>query len=360
MLLQELDAHNSHRGASLGSLWDQYVQAHPASTCYHDRAWQTVAERAYHLKTHFLIARDSSNGPVRGIFPLFEIRGPFYSHVSNGLFGAYAPVLGDSLEVRTALLKRMMEIERNGNWKYVVLKTIGSGDAEQSCDPLLNRFGFIRLNAWVVARLKLASDPETMWLGLRDKIRNCVRKAQKHQLEIRSGSDQVVPFYDVLAENMHQKGTPIYGLRFMKELVSSFEGRSEVITIWHEGKVISGALTLFHHKTVVVPFASSRPSALSMSPNNLLYWEIIRRGCERGMETLDFGRSLRDSGALAFKLGWGATVQDQPCHIYTVKELEIDPDRPRVDWFVNRWKKLPRSWADALGPVVCRQVAGLL
>ena len=63
--------------------WDAYVDARPDATCYHLRAWQRVAERAYRMPAPHLLARDRPGGPLRGVLPLFVIGGPFGRSVAR-------------------------------------------------------------------------------------------------------------------------------------------------------------------------------------------------------------------------------------------------------------------------------------
>jgi CelD/BcsL family acetyltransferase involved in cellulose biosynthesis len=94
-----------------------------------------------------------------------------------------------------------------------------------------------------------------------------------------------------------------------------------------------------------------------MNPNNLLYWEIISAACRDGLHTLDFGRSLRGSSPLAFKLGWGAVSTPQPLLVRTLRGRppKMDVASPAVRALVKLWQRLPRGLADALGPQVCRR-----
>jgi len=335
--------------------WDSFVASHPDSNCYHLRAWQVVAQSAYHIQAPFLLARTQIDAPVCGVLPLFSVRGLMNNHMTNGLFGAYGSVLATNEDAKRALLEQAIILFEETGLKHFMIKCLFE-------IPFHEELGLKRSDSWVIATLKLDSDPDKIWHGLRDKIRNCVRKAQRYNLEIRTGDDQLTAFYDVLAENMHHKGSPIYGLQFMKELLASLEGRGEIITLWQKDHAVAGAFLIHHAKTTTVPFASSRPSALSMCPNNLLYWEIIRRSCLRGMAVLDFGRSMKDSGPLAFKLGWGAVTQPHPAYLKSSlgHSLEINIKDRRVDWFVKQWKKLPRPVVNAVGPAVCRRLAGLI
>jgi FemAB-related protein (PEP-CTERM system-associated) len=280
------------------------------------------------------------------VLPLVVIRNPLGGYVTTGLFGAYGPILADSPEAGRALVQTAQGIAEAEGAGYLLLKALGD-------EPLAAAFS--RRDLCVTAMLPLADDPQVLWRGFRDKIRNSIRKAQKSPLEVRVGPGELPGFYDVLAENMHRKGTPIYGIDFMRELVHSLGERAEVVTLWSGGGAVSAALVVYHGRTVYVPFASSRPSSFHMAPNNLLYWEIIERACARGMKILDFGRSPRDASTLKFKLGWGASITPLPYYLYTAhgKPPRLKLDHPGLQFLVRLWQRLPRSLADVLGPSVC-------
>jgi len=332
------------------------MERHPDSTCYHLKAWKVVAQNAYRIEAPFLLAREKAGAEICGALPLFLVRGSIRSHLTNGLFGAYGSILADQEIVRQELIKKAKKILESEGLSVLILKCLKSPSMPTSLELQYCDF-------WEIATLVLDPDPQQVWESLRDKIRNCVRKAIKFKLELRTGRSQLRAFYDVLADNMHQKGAPIYGFHFMNELMEAMEGRVEIMTLWDRDKVVSGALILDHRDTTYVPFASSRPSSLHMSPNNLLYWEIIKRSCLKGMKLLDFGRSLKNSGPLAFKVGWGAKTISQSVWVYTPQDRrnqKLDLGDRRVKWFVRQWKRLPRPVADALGPAVCKRFAGLI
>jgi FemAB-related protein (PEP-CTERM system-associated) len=327
--------------------WDAFVDGRPDANVYHLRAWRRAGERAYGLRAPWLVARDERGGAVRGVLPLFVVRNVLGGYVTSGLFGAYGPVLADSADAARALVDEGLRITRAARASYLNLKV--NGDAQ----PAL---GFARHDTSVHATLALTDDPERQWRGFRDKVRNQVRKAQRNELEPRFGSDGFSGFYDVLAENMHKKGTPTYGSAFFRELLAGLGARGDLLTLWRHGECVAGAFVIEYHGEVHVPFASARPSALRLCPNNLLYWEIIRRACERGLKVLDFGRSPRDSSTLAFKTGWGAVVRPQPMMVYALRgRPRLDGHDPLVERLVTLWQRLPRPVADALGPSVCRR-----
>ena len=164
-----------------------------------------------------------------------------------------------------------------------------------------------------------------------------------------------------LAGNYHRKGTPVYGYAIMRELYAALGAlggdRAEAVTLWKGDEVISGALVVYHKDTVYVPFCSSRAEHFNLNPNNLIYWEIMRRACARGMKTLDFGRSPVDSSSLAFKLGWGAVTTPQPYLLHTARgdPPGLSTEDASVQRLIHLWQRLPRPVADALGPSIHRR-----
>ena len=329
--------------------WDDYVSTHPDGNVYHLSAWRAVAERAYGLKCPFIAVRAGEGGSLCGVLPLFVVDGPLRRYITSGLFGSYGVVLADDEGVRRRLLAEARRVAATHRARFLQLKSLG--DAPPPAD-------FTRVDSCVIGTLPLQPDPNAMWKGFRDKIRNSVRKAEKSGLTLRVGGAELLDsFYDVLAENMHRKGTPIYGFPVMTELCSALGDAAQVYTLWKDDVAVSGALVLNYKGRVYVPFASSRAAYFSLNPNNLLYWEIIRRGCEAGMKLMDFGRSPRDSSTLAFKRHFGAISTSQPFDVYTLRgnPPQLDHEDPTVQRLTHFWQSLPRAVADKLGPEIYKR-----
>jgi FemAB-related protein (PEP-CTERM system-associated) len=334
--------------------WDAYVAAQPGATLYHLRAWKLVAERAYSMRAPFLIARDESSGAVRGALPLFVVDRPFGRYVTSGLFGAYGPLLADDEAAARALLLSAQRVTDAVGGRLLHLKILGQ-------DPL--PVAFDRQEIWVTAHLPLARDWKTVWDGLARNMRNQVRRARQNDLRLVAGNDRLDDFYDVLAENMHRKGSPIYGRAFMRELVEGLGDRAEVVTLRRGEETVAAALTVAFNGVLYVPFASSRARHFSLKPNHLLYWEIIQRGCERGLSVLDFGTSMRGQSTIEFKLHWHPELLPVVSHLYSGTASLSDasptivPTGRAVRWGMKAWQLLPRGLADALGPRVLRWTA---
>ena len=80
---------------------------------------------------------------------------------------------------------------------------------------------------------------------------------------------------------------------------------------------------------------------------------------QRGLKLFDFGRSKRDTGAFAFKKNWG--FEPEPLyyeyHLVKAREVpEINPLNPKYRLLVATWKRLPLPVANALGPLIARNL----
>lgn len=329
--------------------WDAYVAAHENATLYNLSGWGHIAARAYDIAPYLLVSRERIGAPIRGGLPLFVVPRPLNHYVTSGLFGAYGPMLAESAETRAELSEAARRFADAHRAEFLHLKSLDG-------DPTPE--GFMRHDIWVTAKLPLDGGAEAVWGRFKTSIRAAIRQAQKAELEVRWGQENLDAFYDVLADNMHRKGSPIYGRPFMREMLQAFGDAADVLTLWKDGEPISGAMTATFNDVMYVPFASSRAAYFPLRPNNLLYWKIIERGCERGLHTLDYGTSMRGSSTLDFKLHWGARLHPLPSYVYTraaeQPTLAPGPGSRAVSAGVWLFKTMPRPMADSIGPVVSR------
>jgi lipid II:glycine glycyltransferase (peptidoglycan interpeptide bridge formation enzyme) len=271
--------------------------------------------------------------------------------LTTGLFGAYGRVLADGDLYARALIDAAIQRVDLQDATYLHLKLLG-GVPEHL--PLK------RHDEWVTVKLDLAASDDALFRSLSSSMRAKIRHAQRAGLTFHRDRADLGAFYEVLSANMRRKGAPIYGRRFFEVLLESLGARADVVTLRHEGRVVSGALVAWTHGTAYVPFVSSLPSAFPLRANNLLYWEIARAARSEGARALDFGSSLRDSTALQFKTSWGASVE--PIGSYVYAGANAEPALvPRTSFLaragVQLLRCLPRPLYAAVGPRICRWIA---
>jgi lipid II:glycine glycyltransferase (peptidoglycan interpeptide bridge formation enzyme) len=348
--------------------WDAFVAAHPLSTVFHLSAWNRIGSKVYGIDNAIVVARDAK-GAIRAGTPLFFVKRPGNWYVTSGIFGSYGPVLSSDESALKAALDRALEFAKEKKAKFMHLKALegpkGGNDFRHE--------GLARQDIWVTAFLAVGGTADELWKSLPGPMRTKVRKAEKSDLVASWGESEedLGAFYDVLADNMHRKGSPIYGIEFMREILREFRAapgcEASVLTLRlgkgaegslnsRPGDIVSGAIVLRHAGVVYVPFVSSRSRYFPLRPNNLLYWEIIRDANRRGNQWLDFGTSIKGASTLQFKESWGAKTWPVVSYVWssTGEPVRLDAGAKSLQLGVEIWKKLPRGVADRLGPKLAR------
>jgi FemAB-related protein (PEP-CTERM system-associated) len=328
--------------------WDAFVASRPEASAYHQWKWRHVFERAFGHDTRYLTARHDAR--IVGILPLVLFRSAFFGRFAVSLpFVNYGGVLAEDHDVAHLLLDRAAVLAAERGLAHVELRHVTP------------RFPELPSKTHKVAmRLTLAPDVAAAWDGLDRKVRNQVRKAEKSELTMQSGGAELLdPFYRVFAENMRDLGTPVYDRRFFEEVFRQFPGEARVFAVHHPAGVVAAGISYRFRDTVEVPWASSLRAYRTLSPNVLLYWQLIRDAIERRARVFDFGRSTPNEGTYKFKEQWGA-VGEPVCWEYKLLTRSSLPDQspknPKFQAAIAIWKRLPLGVTNRLGPRLVRQI----
>jgi CelD/BcsL family acetyltransferase involved in cellulose biosynthesis len=161
--------------------------------------------------------------------------------------------------------------------------------------------------------LSLSPDPELTFQAFsRSQVQRNVRKAERSGLTLRRADapeDLTESFYKLHLRTRRRLGVPVQPRRFFdflwRRLIAP--GWGFVDLAYHGRLPVAGAVFLTAGRTVVYKYGASEPSSWPLRPNNLIFWDAIRWGCENGFAAFDFGRSELDNrGLRSFKSGWGA------------------------------------------------------
>jgi CelD/BcsL family acetyltransferase involved in cellulose biosynthesis len=136
-----------------------------------------------------------------------------------------------------------------------------------------------------------------------------VRRALREGLraEVRTDRDALATFYRLHVDTRRRLGVPTQPRRFILGLEELFDqGLGFVLIVRLEHRAIAAAVFLAFRDVLTYKYGASDARFLAARPNNLLFLEAIRWGCERGFRSLDFGRTHWGHDSLrAFKLSWG-------------------------------------------------------
>lgn len=324
--------------------WDAYVGSSPRAGHCHLVGWRRVIRRSYGHQSWYLWARNGDR--VLGILPLIVFRGLRGERSLVSMpFLDDGGVCADTPEVGVELVGRALEL----------LRTLGAVALDlrhrQPSALDLPPYG-----SKVTLCLELAQDPQAMWKGFDAKLRNQIRKAQKSGLTVSwTGIDGLDDFYDAFAENMRDLGSPVHGRNFFTAVLEEFGERARLLLVRQGPQGIAGGLCLTFGNTLLMPWASSVRRYRWACPNSLLYWEVLRWGCEKGLRRFDFGRSSPGSGTYRFKKQWGAVEEPLQWQRVTVEDVRGVPEEGERTWYrlaAGAWKRMPVGVATMVGPML--------
>ena len=326
--------------------WEAYVNTHPDATFFHRAGWKRVIEDAFGHRTHFLLAE--RGGDIVGVLPLAEINSRLFGHSLGSLpFCAYGGILADhdaayraldeaaqalATQLRVGALEYRNQVAQHAHWPtkdlYVTFK--------KSIEPE------IEANMNAIPR----------------KQRAMVRKGIKAGLTGEIDSD-TTRFFQAYSASVHRLGTPVFSRKFFRLLKDEFGDDCEVLTITLDGKVIASVMSFYFRDEVLPYYGGGVDAARAVAGNDFMYWDLMRRACERGLKVFDFGRSKRGTGSFDFKKNWGFEPTPLYYQYFLVADKdvpEINPLNPKYRLFIQAWKKMPLALANVIGPHIVKNL----
>jgi serine/alanine adding enzyme len=270
--------------------WDAYVFRCSESSHCHLSGWRRVIERVYGHRSCYLWAY--VDGEIAGVLPLISLRSFLVRRSLVSVpFLDDGGICADNGRVRDRLYQEAIQLFESQKADFLDLRHRYANGLE------------MQLNGdKVMMILELTTSPDELWNRFDAKLRNQIRKAEKLGLTASwSGKEGLASFYEVFAANMRNLGSPVHSRKFFAAIFDEFSDSAKFMLVRKDERVIGGAVCLFFKGNLIVPWASSLREYFSLCPNNLLYWEMLRWGCENGYQRFDFGRSSPDSGTYRFK-----------------------------------------------------------
>jgi FemAB-related protein (PEP-CTERM system-associated) len=205
-------------------------------------------------------------------------------------------------------------------------------------------------------RRPLDSSVEQNLTSIPRKQRAMIRKGMRNKLksEIDHGVERL---YRILAESFRNLGTPIFSESYFRILREEFSTCSDIVTITSDGRAVASVLNFYFRDEVLPFYGGGVRAARALAANDFMYWEVMRRACERGYHTFDFGRSKIDTGSYAFKRNWGfqPTPLEYQFRLSPGTSMpDLNPLNPRFRMFIAVWKRLPLALTTRLGPSIVR------
>lgn len=319
--------------------WSEYVSRSNSSTFYHQIGWKNVIERTYGHKPIYLIAKQ--NEEIKGILPLFLSESRVFGKKLVSIpFAPYGGICADDEYTEGLIVEAAKEIARLKNVDFLEIRETKTYN------------NFVVNRSYVTYIIDLDKNIENVWNRIKRDRRRNIKKANKLGLEI-NWNATINDFYTVHSRTMRDLGTPVHGIDFFKNCVEEFPNNTKVLTASYENKLIACQLLFYHKDTIIAAWGSSFKEYNMCNADQLIIWEVIKEGCNKGYKYFDFGRCLRNTGVYKYKERWGGHFE-QLYYNYYLNSIDKIPDVGQTNqkrrMFAKGWSLLPLPMANHFGP----------
>ena len=326
--------------------WDSLLAGQAEASFFHTAAWAEVLKRTYgHVPVYFC---QFVNDRLTGLLPVMEVGSPFTGRRGVSLpFSDFCPPLKAPDRNSGELYERALEQGRQRRWRY--LECRGSAAAWPGASPALAFYGHVVDLGW---------GPERLLKNLHPAMRRGIRKAEETQLrvEFSDSPKSVREYYALHCQTRRRLGVPPQPARFFRNIAACVMGQGHgfVATTRLRGRPVASAIFFHYGRQAVYKFGASDYAVQQMRPNNLLFWESMKRLAEQGFTSLHLGRtSLANQGLRRFKLSLGAREEQITHYKYDFARGTFVTDVDRAEgWSNGVFRLLPLPLLRLVGACV--------
>ena len=325
--------------------WDAFVVACPQATFFHRAGWKAVIESLGH-DTHYLYAE--VDGRIDGVLPLGHMQSRLFGNaLVSTPFCVYGGVAAQSEASASALDQAAVALARDLAVGHLELRNRAPTKSGRPVKDL-----------YVWFRKSIDPDPEKNLAAIPRKQRAMVRKGIGAEL-VGIVDDDIGRFYNAYADSVRHLGTPVFGRKYFRKLRDVFGKDCEILTITRADETVASVMSFYFRDEVLPYYGGGTRAARAVAGNDFMYWELMRRACERGVKWFDYGRSKQGTGSYSFKKNWG--FEPQP--LYYEYELvnaktvpDVNPLNPKYRLMIETWKRMPLALTKLIGPMVSRHL----
>jgi FemAB-related protein (PEP-CTERM system-associated) len=330
-------------GGAAGS-WDEFVARAEGGSFCHLAGWRDILSNVLGAECLYRVATGPS-GEWHGILPLARVKSWIFGHYLVSLpFLNYGGPLGSSA-ARRRLVQEAVAEARRSRVDLLELRTRHTGDLDL---PVSTRK--------ITVLLELPPDAEALSKSFPAKLRSQIRRPMKEGLTARFGADQREAFYEVLARNMRDLGTPVLPRALFEGVAQTFPDLVVFGVVYRGRQPLAGGCGFVWRDEFEMTWAGALRESRSLAANMLLYWAFMEQMIAREVRVFNFGRCTPGGGTHHFKRQWGGTDVPLPWCQYAPAGLRStpSPDDPAYSWGPRLWRWLPLAIANRLGPRLIR------
>jgi hypothetical protein len=268
-------------------LWDKIIESSPQSTIFH--TWKCLKIIEKHSKTElYPLIVQSGTIPI-GCFPVFYQKKLWMKLIFSPPPHVALSRLGPVMVDYDGLTYNKRESNTIGLQKKVdefICSEINPDYLTYASAYLQDSRGFMWANYYIEPTYNysfcLTDELEKMWLNIRKKTRDDIKRAQKRGISVREGNkEDLLLLFELMvkryAEQRRKVSVPEDYLLELYELLHPSNLR--VFVVEHKGDIITGNIDVYFGDKVITWIGA--PKAVEHA-NDLLTWECIKWAHENG------------------------------------------------------------------------------
>ena len=328
--------------------WNEFVGRSPAASFYHLFEWRDVNRECFGHRTANIAAFDGET--VVGVFPIVQLKSRLFGNIACSLpFVNYGGPCADGEDIERALVHEAARVVDRWGVDYLEIRS------RKHLGP-----DFATSDHKVSLTVELKPDPDELWNAFKTGHRQAIRRGYKNGFKARVGGPELMDdFYSVLAESWRDLGTPLYPRRYLQSIAASFGERIRICVVYAGDEPAAAAFDGVHGDTVEGMWLGTRARYRDQLVGYVLYWELIKSACEKGLARFHLGRSTAHSGAETFKRKWNATSAPLYWH-YLLRATgdipHLNVANPKYRLAIRAWQHLPVAVTRVIGPAIARAI----
>jgi FemAB-related protein (PEP-CTERM system-associated) len=331
---------------SEGPRWDAFVRATEGGSFYHLSGWRSIIENRLHHPTYYLYSE--RNSEIEAVLPLVHVKSLLFGNALISIpFLVYGGAVATNPEALNRIVEAAKELARELSVDHLELRNQIPLDGDWQTKDTYATF-----------RKQIDPDPEKNLMAIPRKQRAMVRKGIEVGLKAEIDTDTKRLSVAMLACKRNL-GTPFFGASWLQAIKNEFDDLVEITTVTHKGKTVCSVMSFRYGNEILPYYGGGGDLARNLKGNDFMYWAVMEKACQNGVEIFDFGRSMVGSGAYRFKKHWGFEPEPLAYQYFLVNAdamPNLNPSNPRFRLLINTWKRLPLAVAALLGPLVAKRL----
>ena len=307
-------------------------------------------ERGRASDTSRRISRPSTPDSIVGIFPIVRVKSQLFGNIACSLpFVNYGGPCGETDAIEQALVDAAKPIV--DAWGVDYLEIRSRRQLEQPAD--------------VRAQGEHDAGSES---GSRGPVQGVhVRAPSGHSWRLQEGTDRARSAgasCSAISTRCCPRAGATWARRSTRGAISRrlrrrFPDITRLCVVYAGNEPAAASLDMLAGDTAEGLWLGSRAKFRRQHAGYVLYWELIKNACERGLKRFHLGRSTTQSGGEVFKKKWNA----YPIQLYwqymlrTRRDIpQLNVANPKYQFAIRTWQKLPVPVTQVIGPLIARSI----